>query len=168
MWRMIVMVFVVGLLAPGCSYLGFERDGDRDEGNADEPVADHVKAPPAAAIDPVLRPRPKPSPSPVPAPASAPSFDPATLIGLDQAEVLAAFGEPTARKDDAPARVWQYATGECAVNLFFYLDLGDEQFHLLTYKVNKTDGGKVNQTNGGTDAAQRCFDQVLGRRPQAN
>lgn len=151
MWRMIVMVLVVGFLAPGCAYIGFGDEESREGEDAKKTVVDQVEIP----VQTDLKPRPKP-----PAPPLSPSLDPATLIGLNQAEVLAAFGEPKNRKDAAPAQVWQYAAGECEVELFFYLDLSDEQFHLLNYDTN--------QPNGGADAAQRCFDQVLGRRPQVN
>lgn len=148
MWRLLLAIVFVAVGTSGCSFLGFDREGDK----GDTPVEQVEPQAPVMA-------KPQPTP-PAPAPAPLPSLDPATLIGLDQAEIIAALGEPKERGDEAPARVWRYVADDCVVKLFFYLDLGDEEFHLLTYETNQQDGG--------SDAAQRCFDQVLRRRPRNN
>lgn len=146
MWRRLLAIVFVAVGTSGCAFLGFNHEGDK----GDTPVE---QAEPQAAV--TAKPRLKPL-----APAPLPSLDPATLIGLDQAEVIAALGEPEKRGDEAPAQVWRYLTDECVVKLFFYLDLGDEEFHLLSYETNQQDGG--------SDAAKRCFDQVLRGRPRNN
>lgn len=147
MWRIIVLAVVVAVIASGCSLGRFDPFGKADKADTrDDQEATAMAAP---------SPRPKP-----PAPPSLPAFDPATLIGLEQAEVITALGEPKEREENAPARVWRYTALDCEVKLFFYLDLKDEQFHLLSFETSKQ--------NGGSDAAQRCFDQVREGRTRIN
>ena len=46
--------------------------------------------------------------------------DPKQLVGLDNATVRRALGDPIRIRSDEPAEVWQYATGECIVDLYLY------------------------------------------------
>jgi hypothetical protein len=145
MWRIFVLAVVVALIASSCSLGRIGPFGKADKADSDQ-EATAIAAP---------SPRPKPS-----APPSLPAFDPATLIGLEQAEVITALGEPKEREENAPARVWRYTALDCEVKLFFYLDLKDEQFHLLSFETS--------EQNGGSDAAQHCFDQVREGRTRIN
>ena len=42
------------------------------------------------------------------------------LTGLHEREILAMLGKPDLRRDEPPARLWQYRTADCVLNLFFY------------------------------------------------
>jgi hypothetical protein len=57
-------------------------------------------------------------------PASAPiarlTGDPKELVGLDHAVVRRALGDPLHIRNETPAQVWQYATGDCIVDLYLY------------------------------------------------
>ena len=46
--------------------------------------------------------------------------DPNELVGLDNATVRRALGEPLRIRNEQPAQVWQYATGDCIVDLYLY------------------------------------------------
>jgi hypothetical protein len=57
-------------------------------------------------------------------PASGPiarlTGDPKELVGLDHAVVRRALGDPLHIRNETPAQVWQYATGDCIVDLYLY------------------------------------------------
>jgi len=48
------------------------------------------------------------------------SGDPKELVGLDHVVVRRALGEPLHIRNEMPAQVWQYATGDCVVDLYLY------------------------------------------------
>jgi len=50
--------------------------------------------------------------------------DPKELIGLDHAAVRRALGDPTRIRNELPAQVWQYVTGDCVVDLYLYQQSG--------------------------------------------
>ena len=69
------------------------------------------------------------TPPPVPQAQAAPvRAAPATLrvpglkdlTGLHEREILTMLGKPDLRRDEPPARLWQYRTADCVLNLFFY------------------------------------------------
>ena len=45
---------------------------------------------------------------------------PKELVGLGHAVVRRALGDPAHIRTEAPAQVWQYATGDCIVDLYLY------------------------------------------------
>lgn len=144
MWRKFVAVLCVVNMVAGCSLF-----------RSEQPVQDVPEPKPAAEIEaPAVKKVPEP-PRFKPLPPPTPNFEPSGLVGLDEAQVLAQVGEPNSREEQIPARIWRYAANECIVSLYFYLDLGDEKFHLLSHETN--------QRNGDADAAQRCYNQVFGQ-----
>jgi len=46
--------------------------------------------------------------------------DPKELVGLDHKVVRRALGDPRHIRNELPAQVWQYATGDCIVDLYLY------------------------------------------------
>jgi hypothetical protein len=46
--------------------------------------------------------------------------DPASLQHLTEQEVKFMFGAPTMQRHDADARIWQYKSGACVVDFYFY------------------------------------------------
>ena len=55
------------------------------------------------------------------------------VIGLSQNETLVLLGMPVAQWDVPPAKVWRYEAVNCAVDVYFYLDVSHNQFHALQY-----------------------------------
>jgi hypothetical protein len=51
------------------------------------------------------------------------SGDPAAFIGLGDADLSRALGEPRQVRKDEPAEIWQYSGADCVVD--FYLYQGD-------------------------------------------
>jgi hypothetical protein len=87
----------------------------------------------------------------VPAPADINSAGP-KLVGLTQAETVTMLGPPTAQWDRPPAKVWHYQGPDCAVDVFFYLDVSRNEFSALRYSVNGADPA----TAGG----QLCISRI--------
>jgi hypothetical protein len=54
------------------------------------------------------------------APLARLSGDPKELVGLDHTVVRRALGDPLHIRNEMPAQVWQYATGDCIVDLYLY------------------------------------------------
>jgi hypothetical protein len=98
-----------------------------------QPAVAQNEAPPADGFSP-NEPAPKPvmlATTPAVAhgldgatPASVPiahlTGDPQELVGLDHAVVRRALGDPQHIRNESPAQVWQYTTGDCIVDLYLY------------------------------------------------
>ncbi|MBV8166983.1 MAG: hypothetical protein JO021_09340 [Alphaproteobacteria bacterium] len=74
------------------------------------------------------------------------------LIGLTQQETVTLLGAPAAQWDRPPARVWHYQGPDCAVDVFFYLDVSRNEFSALRYTAA-----------GGDAAAQPAGQTCLTR-----
>ena len=55
-----------------------------------------------------------------PALVRPPLKDVRELIGLGPTELQARLGDPTLRRRDAPAEIWQYRSALCVLDLFLY------------------------------------------------
>ena len=85
---------------------------------------------PAAPPPPARAPRERPPQQTAPA-----DFDPAKLVGLGKDETLAMLGQPAGVREQPPATVWTYRSRECALDVFFYMDLSTRAFRVLTTEV---------------------------------
>ena len=139
-----VLAFLaVAVLLSGCGT--FDRlmssAGDA-EGAGETPGAESARAPEAEAdlADDV----PAGSGRFAPAPKIKPRFialiEPDTLVGLSPDEVQAVIGRPVTVADRAPAKIWSYRSRECAVDVFFYLDVGSSTFRALTLDLKDARG----------------------------
>lgn len=61
------------------------------------------------------------------APGTDSRDDPARLRGLAAAEVTAKLGDPSFRRHETPAEVWQYFGPGCVLDLFLYDENGTER-----------------------------------------
>ncbi len=114
-----------------------------------------VQAPPR----PVRKPVP-PEPVLVPTPAGPPEDKFAELTGLDQPATVAIFGEPQLRTEAPPAQLWRYASGDCRLDVYFYLDLQTREMRVLHYDVTNAD-------NGNDRLRQKCYAELAGRNDAA-
>jgi hypothetical protein len=67
--------------------------------------------------------------------------DPQLLVGLDFDATKALLGDPVARMEQPPAKVWSYTGGGCLFSVYFYPSVNDQGFRVLAYEV--TDGADV-------------------------
>lgn len=135
-WIKAGLAMAVLALVPGCELI---RDILPSPTTAEAPPIQPAPTPsptPAPPHETASAP-PPPPPSPVPRerPPPTPDFDPAKLVGLDKDQTLATLGQPSATREQPPATVWTYKTRECAIDVFFYMDIATRQFRVLTTEV---------------------------------
>ena len=130
----VVMTMLIVALA-GCSAI--------------EEIAERLDANPAGAPPPAPKVKPKrvnpppPRPKPMAAladkrdshPPGPAEYDPELLIGLKPAQAIASLGNPATVVERSPSMVWRYNAKGCALDLFFYMDLGDNAFRVLAYDM---------------------------------
>jgi hypothetical protein len=164
---------LVALLSLGaCAFIDEALNPPEPEPVAAEPDPAPVAEP---ALPPAPAPRPRPParvarlPSPAekpPSPAVAPpSPEPQQpvetaplpeikLVGMSRGETSTLLGAPAEERDAAPAKIWKFAAGECAVDVYFYLDVKRNDFYALHYNVQDRNVA----TTG--DAADRCLQRI--------
>jgi hypothetical protein len=135
-------------LGSGCSQISWPPVSPSQPAETPYPVDSSHPAAPAF--------RPAPA-KPVPT-GRAEELTPPQLVGLSEDEVLGLLGRASARREEPPATVWEYRSPNCALNLFFYMDMETKRFQALAYDVSTTDGAK------GDRALSRCLKQIMDRR----
>lgn len=122
-------------------------------------------APPAARPAPPAPPPEAPRAARVVPPPPPPAPSPATeikLVGLSEDEVQALLGPPSTAAEQPPAKVWEYRAGNCAVDVYFYLDVGRNAFYALHYDspAPTSPGPPAPASVSAHDAADRCLARV--------
>jgi hypothetical protein len=142
-----------------------------------EPVgASQPEAPPVAEPALPRAPRPRPArvarlpteraqPQAASPQASEPDIAPAAIpmpeikvVGLSRGEASDLLGTPAEERDAAPAKIWRYAASECAIDLYFYLDVARNDFYALHYNVHDSNGAVVGE------AADRCLQRIYSEK----
>lgn len=98
-------------------------------------------AQPPAGTTPVATPPEAAPPKPEP-PADQPTdagFDPETLIGADRATARAILGAPDSVVEQSSSTVWAYGDATCGLDVFFFLDVNDDELRVLTYELKLAD-----------------------------
>ena len=72
------------------------------------------------------------------------------LAGLEPADVVSLLGPPDLRRDEPPAKLWQYRAADCVLNLFFYSEAGG-------YRLAHAEAWQ--RTLGGGSVPARCHDK---------
>ena len=141
-----VMVAVMAL--SGCEAMNaaiFPKNSASEPKPVDHP--EPTSAVQTASIDPDLRPGVKPQ-------LSSRRVDPRTLIGKNQGDVRDMLGAPADIKNAAPATIWRYSAQNCALEVFFYMDLGTNTLRALTYDA------KVAEVAANDDVAAQCVGTI--------
>lgn len=133
------------------------------------PVAQILPAPPAprpAASEPQRVARLPLPPAPAPGRETVSPDIEIKLVGLSRPETLALLGPPSGESERSPAKVWQYLTGDCSVDVYFYLDVARNDFYALHYEARASVASAGSTTNG-IPAAEWCVRRVHdSRRPR--
>lgn len=145
--------------------------------NPPEPAPVVAEPEPTPAVEPPLPPAPKPRPptrvARLPSPTEKTAAPPASvqpsqsepmpeasplpeikLVGMSRGETATLLGAPVEERDAAPAKIWKFSAGECAVDVYFYLDVKRNDFYALHYNVQDRNGA----TTG--EAADRCLQRI--------
>jgi len=119
-------------VAVGTPGAGQTAPGTDSTGSADE------EGPEAALRAYANRPAPLPKRKPV----RVIGIEPDRLVGMTHDEVRQLIGDPALVADRPPATVWGYRSVACALEIYFYLDVGSKTFRALTYQM-KSENGEV-------------------------
>lgn len=152
-----VRFYIVPVLVAAGMVAGCEGLFPPSQPAAPAPVPGPPPAPPRAAH--VVPPPPPPAPAP---PTEI------KLVGLSEDEVQTLLGPPNTASDRPPAKVWQYRSGTCAVDVYFYLDVGRNAFYALHYDSPAPTSSGTPATAPVSahdhDAADRCLTRVYNAR----
>jgi hypothetical protein len=147
-----VITACAALLLTGCD-VGEGAKGSLEEATPPEAAAvetedDATAALPAPAVEPetaapsdpefdvaALRPVEKPPPPPR-------KGRPDDLLQLAADDLKTKLGAPAAKRDEPPARVWRYATEDCALEVFLFLEVTENVRRVLAYDI-ATPGGSA-------------------------
>ena len=155
----VLLAFALG----GCALLddlraAFEPQPEAGPGAEPAPAA----AAPAAPATP-FPPRPKPTrivrlPVPPERPAAPTPSQPSPeikLVGLSRDQAVDLLGRPADEREAAPAKIWEYRTGECVLDVYFYLDVARNEFYALHYDVRA-----ASATAAACEATDRCLQRI--------
>lgn len=67
------------------------------------------------------------------------SFIPASLVGMDEPQLVAMLGPPTSEDIQAPGKTWRYRKPHCTVDLTLYPDVQTRIYRALAYEVTSND-----------------------------
>jgi len=104
---------------------------------AEAPTAEQAPAGTTPIATPPEAAPPKPEP-----PADEPTdsgFDPETLIGADRATAHAILGAPDSVVEQSSSTVWTYGDATCGLDVFFFLDVNEDELRVLTYELKLAD-----------------------------
>jgi hypothetical protein len=62
-----------------------------------------------------------------------------TLIGADRATARAILGAPDSVVEQSSSTVWAYGNATCGLDVFFFLDVNDDELRVLTYELKLAD-----------------------------
>ena len=95
--------------------------------------------------------------------------DPQRLVGLDFDGTKALLGDPAARMEQPPAKVWAYAGGGCMFSVFFYPSVDDRVFRVLAIEVTDEAAAASPKVLDPDDpAVRRCFAELLQHQQAPN
>ncbi|MFN3461640.1 MAG: hypothetical protein ACK4ZN_11575 [Oceanibaculum sp.] len=86
--------------------------------------------------------------------ASTPHDTADDLRGQTEIQVMGALGSPSTTRTEGTSTIWSYRSGECGLDVYFFLDVADNQRRALSYEFtpNPVDSA----------AQQRCFLALKG------
>src|SRR3546814_3275698 len=60
-----------------------------------------------------------------------------SLIGLDEAAMRERFGDPLLIEEQPPGIRWQYASADCTIQVFFFMEVQSQQLRVLSYEIGR-------------------------------
>jgi hypothetical protein len=136
----------------------------------DHPRAEQTGAAPTRSADPVAKSKKVPRQARAPARQATlprdgsqprdtdqgPQVPEIRLVGASRDHTAFLLGSPAAEREAAPAKVWHYRdqAGECAVDVYFYLDVARNDFFALHYDV-RNGAAEI-----GGEAADHCLRRI--------
>lgn len=95
--------------------------------------------------------------------------DPQRLVGLDFDGTKALLGDPAARMEQPPAKIWAYASNGCMFSVYFYPSVNDQVFRVLAIEVTDEAVAASSKLMDQDDpAVRRCFADLLQNQQAPN
>lgn len=96
------------------------------------------------------------------------SGDPAALMKLTEREIGYLFGKPSMVRRDAAARIWQYRTEGCVVDVYFYKDGARQNGFDVSYVDFRSGeelkiGGPIANKPAPQNSQSRCLRTLVSR-----
>jgi hypothetical protein len=93
--------------------------------------------------------------------------EPAALTKLTEREIGYIFGRPALERRDADARIWQYRTEGCVVDVYFYKNEARESGYNVSYVDFRSGdqlkvGGPIAETPATPRHQSRCLRSLVG------
>ena len=83
--------------------------------------------------------------------------EPSTLVGMEALQLSDLLGEPSLKRNDSPAQIWQYRTVDCAFNLFLYQEAGRNSHSVAHYEA-------VPFATATNQSAKSCLGSILQKK----
>jgi len=97
--------------------------------------------------------------------------DPKALMKLNNQEISYLFGKPTFSRKDADARVWQYKTNNCVIDVYFYEEGKGAQSPVsyvdMRFKEELFPGSQ-SKTSVSQEEQSRCLQDVVAMSDRSN
>lgn len=144
--RVAIAGVVAGVLVAGCAKQTHAPPTSSDE-TASPPATVAVREAPVPDIAEPAEPIPEPEPPKsvvFPPPERRPpgfSVDPEKVVNMDDSLLRERLGEPTAVREDPPATIWTYQSGDCRLDIYLYQSLKNQTLRSLTYVLESTRTG---------------------------
>lgn len=92
--------------------------------------------------------------------------DPEALMKLTEREIGYLFGKPSLERRDASARIWQYRTDGCVVDVYFYKDAGRTSGFDVSYVDFRSGdqlkiGGPISASPVEPKSQSRCLRKLV-------
>jgi hypothetical protein len=132
-----------------------EPNGIQPPGGREGPVSEAVEKDPGSVDE--MPAAPAGDLGAVPAPAVIPA-EPEPVAGISspdelkskaESEVVAILGRPVATRSEGTGTVWTYRAGTCSLDVYFFLDVADNQRRALSYEMAPA--------GAEDDASQSCY-----------
>lgn len=91
----------------------------------------------------------EPEPEPVQSATATDSASPDDLRGQTEIQVINVLGSPVSTRAEGTSTIWSYRSDACTLDVYFFLDVADNQRRALSYELI------ARQT--GAQAGERCY-----------
>lgn len=131
--RCAVIAALAVLVAPSCDIVGPKEA--RNTGPPKEAkTPEKIPVPKVAAPHPSRKRSAKTTAPPMAIPPHRPGPESKALVGKTEEELTKLLGVPSEVRNEPPALVWHYRSKKCSLDVFMYLDVGQESFRSLAYR----------------------------------
>lgn len=94
----------------------------------------------------------EPEPEPIQGATASDSGSPDDLRGQTEIQVVNVLGSPVSTRAEGTSTIWNYRSDACTLDIYFFLDVADNQRRALSYEL-------IAQ-QAGAQAGERCYNAL--------